>query len=145
VEIKQKNITFECYTMQITRFLRGLKKLPLKEYWKQFYFYRDIRPDGCLVGEDQFGNRYYEEYTSDTIFGRERWVIYADAACEPSQVPPEWHMWLHRISDVAPSRQSPAPYKFKEAHTANLTGTEGEYRPYNTTVPKIFPWRGSNQ
>lgn len=49
-------------------------------------------PTGKLVGEDQFGNRYYED--NDASYNRKRWVIYKDMSTyNPSIVPPEWHGW----------------------------------------------------
>jgi NADH dehydrogenase (ubiquinone) 1 alpha subcomplex subunit 12 len=44
------------------------------------------------VGEDQFGNRYYED--NNTWYTRKRWVIYKDMSTyNPTSVPPEWHGW----------------------------------------------------
>lgn len=79
---------------------------------------------GTLVGTDEYGNKYYED-TSDeninnisgmffedyffleffllfTILGRDRWVEFPNNIKErsASQVPPEWHSWLHYTSDI---------------------------------------------
>uniref|UniRef100_A0A0E0R2Y7 NADH dehydrogenase [ubiquinone] 1 alpha subcomplex subunit 12 n=1 Tax=Oryza rufipogon TaxID=4529 RepID=A0A0E0R2Y7_ORYRU len=52
-----------------------------------------------LVGVDKFGNKYYEKL-HDTQYGRHRWVEYAEKGrYNASQVPPEWHGWLHHITD----------------------------------------------
>ncbi|CAI9087049.1 OLC1v1021015C3 [Oldenlandia corymbosa var. corymbosa] len=52
-----------------------------------------------LVGIDKFGNKYYEKF-GDTQYGRHRWVEYASKdRYNASQVPPEWHGWLHFITD----------------------------------------------
>ncbi len=48
---------------------------------------------GELVGEDEFGNRYYRTKGGkiDPSLGFERrWVIYRDYA-EASAIPPSWH------------------------------------------------------
>ncbi|KAL3565249.1 hypothetical protein D5086_033295 [Populus alba] len=51
-----------------------------------------------LVGVDKFGNKYYQNL--ETIHGRHRWVEYAEKSrYNASQVPPEWHGWLHFITD----------------------------------------------
>ena len=55
---------------------------------------------GTRVGEDGFGNVYYQ--TED---GKRRWVIYRDHS-EASLVPPEWHGWLHYTVDVPPTEES---------------------------------------
>ncbi|KAF6138776.1 hypothetical protein GIB67_040908 [Kingdonia uniflora] len=50
------------------------------------------------VGVDKFGNKYYENL--DYQSGRHRWVEYGDKnRYNASQVPPEWHGWLHFITD----------------------------------------------
>uniref|UniRef100_A0A2N9J5E6 NADH dehydrogenase [ubiquinone] 1 alpha subcomplex subunit 12 n=1 Tax=Fagus sylvatica TaxID=28930 RepID=A0A2N9J5E6_FAGSY len=53
---------------------------------------------GKVVGVDKFGNKYYENL--NTQYGRHRWVEYAEKGrYNASQVPPEWHGWLHYITD----------------------------------------------
>lgn len=76
---------------------------------------------GELVGNDQFGNRYYQEKR-----GRRRWVIY-HGAIEASAVPAEWHAWLHHTVDEPPLERPPARPWEKE-HQPNPTGTADAYR-----------------
>ncbi len=83
---------------------------------------------GLGAGSDEFGNRYFEERRATRPDGRKRrWVVYANRARDASLVPPEWHAWLHFITDAplpAASRQAwQAPYQ------PNLTGTAQAYRP----------------
>ncbi len=78
---------------------------------------------GRLIGEDSLGNRYYER--PGRPFSR-RWVVYAGMA-DPSAVPPEWHAWLHHITE-APLRDEPA-YPWRRPPRPNLTGTPLAYRP----------------
>jgi NADH dehydrogenase (ubiquinone) 1 alpha subcomplex subunit 12 len=83
--------------------------------------------------------------------GRDRWVDYKDSPTtprEPSSIPPEWHAWMHRMSDIPPTAPeastyyaAPPTYVWKD-HRANLTGTDKAYRPYNTTQPKFEQWSG---
>lgn len=85
-------------------------------------------PSGKLVGEDQFGNRYYED--NDASYNRKRWVIYKDMSTyNPSIVPPEWHGWLNYINDF-----DPESHKFKRPIYAidagvTKTGTLECYKP----------------
>lgn len=83
-----------------------------------------------LMGEDQQGNRYYEE-GKDGSFpdGRKRrWVVYHGFA-EASRVPPDWHGWLHHQWDEPPT-VAPLPIKkFERQHLPNMTGTPLAYRP----------------
>ena len=82
---------------------------------------------GELVGTDQFDNRYYKEKNGDR-----RWVIYA-AAPEASQVPPEWHAWLHRTIDEPPLGPR-AALPWQREHEPNRTGTAEAYRPSGSLV-----------
>ena len=83
--------------------------------------------NGKRVGEDEFGNAYYEGGT--TTFGLpRRWVIYKGLA-EASCVPPEWHGWLHHTVDTPPNAESYQPREWQKPHMPNLTGTPQAYRP----------------
>ena len=59
------------------------------------------RRHGRLVGEDEWGNTYYEQREGKGPLGKpRRWVIYNGVA-EASKVPPEWHAWLHYTVDTS--------------------------------------------
>jgi NADH:ubiquinone oxidoreductase subunit len=98
----------------------------------QFWTWRK----GELVGEDEFGNRYYRTRggAKDPALGFERrWVIYADYA-EASMIPPGWHGWMHHTTDVPPSRDDYTPREWQKPHRPNLTGTAEAYRPAGSTL-----------
>ena len=77
---------------------------------------------GQPVGEDKFGNRYYESKK-----GR-RWVIY-NGTVEASRIPPDWHGWLHKTFKDPPTT-APFPAKgWEREHQPNLSGTPGAYHP----------------
>ncbi|KYM79897.1 putative NADH dehydrogenase [ubiquinone] 1 alpha subcomplex subunit 12 [Atta colombica] len=105
----------------------------------------DELKSGTLVGEDKYGNRYYENNIH--FIGRNRWVIYADKVglnYDGSQVPPEWFGWLHYKTDLPPHEDPSRPkYKWMMDHQQNMSGTDQAYMPYSTTRPKIEPWRPS--
>lgn len=82
---------------------------------------------GEQVGEDIFGNRYFQAKKAEGGFQR-RWVIY-DGANDASRVPPEWHGWLHHSYDEIPESHLPQPRIWEKAPTGNLTGTAEAYRP----------------
>jgi NADH:ubiquinone oxidoreductase subunit len=91
---------------------------------------------GELVGEDEFGNRYYRTRGGkiDPTLGRERrWVIYNGLA-EASTVPPSWHGWLHHTVDVPPTEDKVTPRPWWKPHRPNLTGTPGAHRPTGSTL-----------
>jgi NADH:ubiquinone oxidoreductase subunit len=88
----------------------------------------DISRRGALVGEDDQSNRYFEERRAGPDGRKRRWVMY-DGLAEASRVPPEWHAWLHDLSDKPPT-ESPLPQRpWEKPHRPNLTGTIYAYRP----------------
>jgi NADH:ubiquinone oxidoreductase subunit len=78
---------------------------------------------GEFVGEDEAGNRFYQ--SGD---GQRRWVIYADEA-EASNVPPDWHGWLHHTYDEPPTERPLKRQPWEKGHLPNRTGTPEAYRP----------------
>nr|CDS32359.1 nadh dehydrogenase (ubiquinone) alpha,nadh dehydrogenase ubiquinone alpha subcomplex [Hymenolepis microstoma] len=103
----------------------------------------DELKDGTLVGEDYLGNKYYEN--NRYFIGRNRWVIYGNRFgwdYEGSQVPPEWHRWLHNMTDETPITHPPERKPWMLDHQENLTLEEpNKYVPYSTTKPKIEAWK----
>ena len=76
---------------------------------------------GKLVGRDEFFNKYYSNSNG------KRWVIYKDAV-ESSQIPAEWHLWIHFLTDKKPV-DNLNKYNWQKKHQANLTGTKHAYKP----------------
>lgn len=83
---------------------------------------------GSYVGQDQFGNKYYEERKAGGGVRRRRWVIYQDEP-EASRVPPEWHGWLHYTMPQPLPTQSPFHRPWQRPYQENKTGTEAAYFP----------------
>ena len=79
---------------------------------------------GDKVAEDEFGNRYFESKKGP----RRRWVIYAGSN-DASNVPAEWHGWLHHSYDELPESHLPPAKIWEVDYTPNATGTLGAYRP----------------
>ncbi|KJE97560.1 hypothetical protein CAOG_07397 [Capsaspora owczarzaki ATCC 30864] len=122
-------------------------KLAMKMGWRralsQLLRESDIR-GGTLVGEDQFGNKYYER--PDHVFGLNRWVDYAKEkhyyCYDGSKIPPEWHRWIHNMCQEPPQSDPKMLYRpfFQEAYQPNPTGTAKAYMPWSTTKAKIEAW-----
>uniref|UniRef100_A0A4X1SI28 NADH dehydrogenase [ubiquinone] 1 alpha subcomplex subunit 12 n=1 Tax=Sus scrofa TaxID=9823 RepID=A0A4X1SI28_PIG len=104
--------------MELVQVLRrGLQQVSghggLRGYLRVLFRANDVRV-GTLVGEDKYGNKYYED--NKQFFGRHRWVIYTTEMngrdtfwdVDGSMVPPEWvsaassgrpkaGCWNHRV------------------------------------------------
>ena len=76
---------------------------------------------GKFVGRDEFGNKYYSNSKG------KRWVIYANRV-ESSKIPPEWHLWIHFLTNNKPP-DNVVKYKWQKKHEENLTGTARAYKP----------------
>jgi NADH:ubiquinone oxidoreductase subunit len=89
-----------------------------------------IRRSGELVGEDAFGNRYFQERKAGSSADGKprRWVVYNGYA-DASRIPADWHGWLHRTFEESPV-DAPLPRRPWELdHKPNMTGTVHAYRP----------------
>ncbi|XP_068128863.1 NADH dehydrogenase [ubiquinone] 1 alpha subcomplex subunit 12 [Hyperolius riggenbachi] len=102
---------------------------------------------GALIGVDKYGNKYYEN--KRYFFARHRWVEYTTEMngkrtywdVDGSMVPPEWHRWLHCMTDEAPTTHPPTLHKYVwETHQFNQSASPGQYVPYPTTRKKIEEW-----
>jgi NADH:ubiquinone oxidoreductase subunit len=80
------------------------------------------------VGIDQLGNKYYTAKARKGYKMDRRWVIYKGEP-EASNVPPEWHGWLHGTYDDVPESHLPPPKVWEVDYTPNATGTPAAYRP----------------
>ncbi len=78
------------------------------------------------VGEDQYGNKYFQGRNTNYLGKKKRYVIY-HGVVEPSKVPPLWHAWLHYLSDEVPSTID--KYKWQQEPIPNCTGTKFSYSP----------------
>jgi len=89
-----------------------------------------IAQRGRFVGQDEFGQRYYEAKTiRDGDAGRRRrWVIYKGYA-EPSKVPADWHGWLHHTFVEPPTVEPFKVRAFRHALRLASARIAGPRRP----------------
>lgn len=90
-----------------------------------------INRTSAKVGEDEFGNRYFEARTDRESYDkgrRRRYVIYKGYA-EPTKIPPEWHAWMHYLTDAPPTVAPLKRMRWEKDHLPNLTGTVYAWRP----------------
>lgn len=101
----------------------------------------DIVKHGKLVGVDKYGNKYYQ---NDYYFvPRNRWVEFNESVFldyDGSQVPAEWHNWLHYVCDDPPTENPRVAHKWMIDHQENLSGSNMSYVPYSTTPQKVKTW-----
>ena len=76
---------------------------------------------GKRVGNDEFGNKYYCNSKG------KRWVVYKNNV-ESSKIPPEWHQWIHFVTNKKPS-DNIRKFSWQKKHEENLTGTPRAYKP----------------
>ena len=76
---------------------------------------------GKFVGKDEFNNKYYSNSRG------KRWVIY-NSRVESSKIPPEWHLWIHFLTNNKPSDKK-IKFNWQKKHEENLTGTTLKYQP----------------
>ena len=79
---------------------------------------------GQKVGEDEQGNLYYRNEDDS-----KRWVIY-NGEIEASRIPPDWHGWLHRTFDKAPTEQPLVHKDWELPHQENMSASGAlSYKP----------------
>ena len=78
---------------------------------------------GNFVGEDEFGNKYYENKKRN-----KRWVIY-NGEIEATKIPVDWYSWIHSIKNKIEENHELKKYEWQKKHLPNQTGTEKAYNP----------------
>jgi NADH:ubiquinone oxidoreductase subunit len=82
---------------------------------------------GGFVGKDSLGNRYFQQRIPAKGARPRRWVVYADGGTDASVIGPEWHAWLHYLTEEVLPDAGRRPWQ--KPHQPNLTGTPKGYRP----------------
>jgi NADH:ubiquinone oxidoreductase subunit len=79
------------------------------------------------IGQDRFGNTYYEARKTLPVYNRKRRYVVTAHGQDPTKVPAEWHAWLHHTTDAPLDEAARLPWQ--KEHQPNLTGTAGAWRP----------------
>ena len=89
-----------------------------------------IRKRAEKVGQDDYGNTYYEarRIIDGDAGRRRRYVVYKGYA-DASKVPAEWHGWLHHTFAEPPTIAPLKRRAWELDHMPNMTGTIYAYRP----------------
>ena len=78
------------------------------------------------VGQDGFGNTYFESRRTLPVYNRHRRFVWLAKGLDSSAVPPEWHAWLHHLTDAPLDGPRHA---WQKPHQPNLTGKPEAWRP----------------
>lgn len=73
------------------------------------------------VGTDQFGNKYFISKKKNYLGKCKRFVIYNGKEIS-SKIPPNWHGWVHYLTDEIPGDDN-LLYSWQKEHMPNVTGT----------------------
>lgn len=96
----------------------------------KFGYFLTLFTRARYVGKDQDGNRYYRGKPRKGYNKDRRFVRFTNGIPEASQVPPEFHAWLHHQTDTFPDLEKNTYRKaWQKPHVPNLTGTTLAYRP----------------
>ncbi|OCT88853.1 hypothetical protein XELAEV_18017483mg [Xenopus laevis] len=89
---------------------------------------------GALCGSCSARHRWVD-YTSEMNGKPTYWEV------DGSMVPPEWHRWLHCMTEEPPTTHPPVTHKFVwQNHKFNVSGSPEQYVPFPTTRKKIEEW-----
>jgi NADH:ubiquinone oxidoreductase subunit len=92
-----------------------------------------IRFTSRKVGQDRFGNSYWEARSRRDSYGRAmRRVLFAKEV-QASAVPAEWWGWLHHTT-VQPLPEDAPRHAWQKEHRPNMTGTAEAWRPASTSA-----------
>lgn len=113
--------------MSYGNFLKAFKEFgPVGTFWKLFQM-RTLK-FGTLMGVDQMGNKYYEN--TEYPYPQHRWVEYAGNPAfydsDPSNIPAEWHGWLHNTTNDVPTDTTTGS-THKEAPPTIMHGNDDIY------------------
>ncbi|KAL6362415.1 hypothetical protein LRP88_03694 [Fusarium phalaenopsidis] len=119
----------------ITRTLSNLRKVGIKDYFRQMLY-------GRLIGTDRAGNKYFEN--NEELPLRTRWVEYAKHDYDAAHIEPGWHSWISYAVDKPPTEDAlltPGTRHFEPTKAIpNYTQSRGAFKTYNTAKSKITAW-----
>ncbi|KAF0729285.1 hypothetical protein LEN26_006102 [Aphanomyces euteiches] len=91
---------------------------------------------GYKVGEDQFGNEYYEDPTE--VAGQQRYTEFKLKTHDEysgDQIPPEWHLWMHQTTDSVPGEGTQKPENWAKVPISTVS-----HAPYDNHLGPTVPY-----
>lgn len=80
------------------------------------------------VGQDEFGNTYYEDLSNRDRFHRARRFVEYSGIIEASKISADWYGWLHHQVQQS-SSQPVSRFAWQKPRMPNTTGTVHAYYP----------------
>ena len=85
---------------------------------------------GEKVGEDEYGNQFFELKQKDYLGRKKRYCLY-HGSVEASKISPEWHPFMHYQIDAKDVCQTFKQYKWQKSYVPDVTLSEVKYLPKN--------------
>ena len=85
---------------------------------------------GTEVGEDQYGNKYFELKRVDSFGRKKRYCLYSGLV-EASKIAPEWHPFMHYQIEAKEVPKNIRSYKWQKLALPDLTLSDVKYLPKN--------------
>ncbi len=82
------------------------------------------------VGEDEYGNSFFELKRKDYLGRKKRYCLY-NGVVEASKISPEWHPFMHYQIDVDEVKKTFKQYKWQKPATPITTLSKDKYLPKN--------------
>lgn len=96
----------------------------------KFFLSIFLKFKGKFVGEDEYGNKYYETNQRDYLNRKKRYCLF-NGRVEATKIPPEWHCFMHyqipKESVILDTKQ----YKWQKRFLPDLTLSSIKYLPKN--------------
>uniref|UniRef100_A0A1A9ZDD4 NADH dehydrogenase [ubiquinone] 1 alpha subcomplex assembly factor 2 n=1 Tax=Glossina pallidipes TaxID=7398 RepID=A0A1A9ZDD4_GLOPL len=102
-------------------------------------FFKSLRPKqfrGNYIGEDYFGNKYYEIPANPSIGKRKpsRWFEPADKEAFDQELTAEWEAWLRGRRDAPPTKEELIQnLQIMEMKKRNAEKLEAKYKKHTST------------
>ena len=83
---------------------------------------------GNKVGEDEYGNQFFELNRKDYLGRKKRYCLYKGIP-EASKISPEWHPFMHYQIDAKNVRTTFKQYKWQKPYVPDTTLSKNKYLP----------------
>ena len=85
---------------------------------------------GTKVGEDEYGNQFFELKRTDYLGRKKRYCFYKGVP-EASKISPEWHPFMHYQIDAKLVKSTFKQYKWQKPAVPDTTLSSSRYLPKN--------------